>query len=102
MPQNLYFIVLWHFVAQLSPGSLHSHVSLPTLPTSQPFNLQAIFFDHVVIDNHCFSSLTPSKNKVEALVAVQVAADGKFWLGELEHIFLVNQVSIGIHQFGKI
>lgn len=35
-------------------------------------------------------------------MAVQISAAGKFWLGELEHIFLLNQDSVGMHRFGKV
>lgn len=102
MPQDLYFTVLRHFVTRLPNNSIHSYISIPSSSTSQLFFPKAIFFDHITIDNNRFSSLTRSKNKAEALVAVQVLAAGKLWLGELEHIFLVDQPSVGRHQLGKV
>lgn len=102
MPQPLYYLVLEHFRLRLGDGIIHSLITLPPNPRSEPLHLQAVFFDQVIVDYNQFSALSRSTSVADSLVAVRIPGSQHPWVGELLDIFVVDQRATGLHHFGHV
>jgi hypothetical protein len=102
MPSDLYFIVLGHLRSRSPTLQLHSHIALSPSPSSIPLFPRATFYDHVIVRGQKYAASTRNINSRQSLVMVQTSASGQTWVGELQHIFMVNQESVGCHWFGQM
>jgi len=101
MPSELYSLVLRHFADRLGLGKIHSQITLPTQPSRRPLISQAVFFDHVTIDQDQYASLRRHQSRADSTVAISVGV-GRHWVGELQDIFLLDQPSTGRAMFGRV
>lgn len=89
MPNDLYYTVLNHFQTILEPGTLHLHLAMPPSPNSQPLLPQAVFFNHVIINQTQFSASHCSVSYADAMIALRL--NGELWLASLWTSLLSNK-----------
>ncbi|KAH9912376.1 hypothetical protein B0H21DRAFT_828763 [Amylocystis lapponica] len=103
IPQDLYFTLLAHLQLRSPDLGLRSYIAPATPDHPTVLNLNATFFDYIVINGHRYLSSSRTTNTADSLLCVRRPPGATHpWIGELTHIFVLQQPGIEVRRYGAM